>query len=185
MTSHDLCIVCTLTSPTTSLELLADLSFFRFSQSIASIKHHKMATSIYSRKRDLAYLTYFIISVPNMLLMDFQALYPTHLVPGFMKALSSFYINTYNDRFFITHPPFFQAFIFSEIIFQLPVSIWAIRALPRDSPKVPLVLLPFATLVFGTTATCIYEFSQWDVPLQNKIDLSTLYGPYLALSECH
>jgi len=52
-----------------------------------------------------------------------------------------------------------------------------------DSPKVPVVLLPFATLVFVTTATCIFDFMHWDVPLQNKIDLTTLYGPYLALSK--
>jgi len=52
-----------------------------------------------------------------------------------------------------------------------------------DSPRVPVVLLPFATLVFVTTATCIFEYMHWDVPLKNKIDLTTLYGPYLALSK--
>lgn len=38
--------------------------------------------------------------------------------------------------------------------------------------------------MFITTATCIFDFFHWDVPLQNKIDLTTLYGPYLALSKC-
>ena len=52
-----------------------------------------------------------------------------------------------------------------------------------DSPKVPVVLLPFATLVFVTTATCMFDYMHWDVPMQNKIDLTTLYGPYLALSK--
>lgn len=50
-----------------------------------------------------------------------------------------------------------------------------------DSPKVPLVLLPFSCLIFITTLTCMIEYSFWSVPLQQKLDLSTLYGPYLAL----
>jgi len=53
--------------------------------------------------------------------------------------------------------------------------IWA------GSPKLPLVLLPFSCLIFITTGTCMVEYFYWDVPLQQKIDLSTLYGPYLAL----
>jgi hypothetical protein len=50
-----------------------------------------------------------------------------------------------------------------------------------DSPKIPLVLLPYAVLIFITTGACMYEISFWDVPLQQKLDLSTLYGPYLAI----
>lgn len=50
-----------------------------------------------------------------------------------------------------------------------------------DSPKVPLVLLPFAVVIFVTTLTCMTEYAFWDVPLQQKVDLTTLYGPYLAL----
>lgn len=49
------------------------------------------------------------------------------------------------------------------------------------SPKLPIVLLPYAALIFITTATCMFEYSFWDIPLQHKIDLTTLYGPYLAL----
>lgn len=50
-----------------------------------------------------------------------------------------------------------------------------------DSPKIPLVLLPFAVVIFITTGACMYEFASWDVPLKEKISLSTLYGPYLAI----
>lgn len=48
-------------------------------------------------------------------------------------------------------------------------------------PKLPIVLLPYAALIFVTTATCMFEYSFWEIPLQHKIDLTTLYGPYLAL----
>ena len=46
---------------------------------------------------------------------------------------------------------------------------------------VPLVLLPFACLVFITTATCMYEMVHWDVPLKQRLNLMALYGPYTAL----
>ncbi len=50
-----------------------------------------------------------------------------------------------------------------------------------DSPKIPLVLFPFALQVFLSTLVCMVEYAFWPVPLQQKIDLTTLYGPYLAL----
>ena len=50
-----------------------------------------------------------------------------------------------------------------------------------DSSKVPLVLLPYAVLIFVTTGACMYEFWFWDVPLDQKLSLTTLYGPYLAI----
>ncbi|KAH8590529.1 transmembrane protein 6/97 [Bisporella sp. PMI_857] len=169
-----------------------------------------MATSIFSRKRDLLWLTWILVTIPNMLLMDFQGLYPVHLVPDFMKRISTFYVETYKDQFFVHHPPFFTAFLVTEVVFQLPVCLWAVPNLLKgavlpgqrhqkyfpdgqrpqadpgivriDSPKVPLVLFPYAFLVFLTTAVCMYEYSQWAVPLQQKLDLTTLYGPFLALA---
>ncbi|KAL2061517.1 hypothetical protein VTL71DRAFT_6894 [Oculimacula yallundae] len=141
-----------------------------------------MATSIFSRKRDLAYLIHFCISLPMMFIMDLQAIYPPSIVPGFMKALDDYYINSHYDQFFVHKPPFFRAFIWSEVFFQAPVMLWSLGALRQASPKLPIVLLPFATLVFITTATCIFEYSFWEIPFEHKIHLTTLYGPYLALS---
>lgn len=40
-------------------------------------------------------------------------------------------------------------------------------------------------MVFLTTLTCMVEYAFWDVPRQQKIDMTTLYGPYLALCESH
>jgi hypothetical protein len=50
-----------------------------------------------------------------------------------------------------------------------------------DSPKTPLILLPFAVKVFLTTMTCMLEFPQWQIPFEQKVTLCTLYGPYLLL----
>ncbi|PMD13757.1 hypothetical protein NA56DRAFT_415282 [Hyaloscypha hepaticicola] len=141
-----------------------------------------MATSILSRKRDLTYFTYFCIAVPMAFIVDLQPLYPHSMIPAWMQSITDYYIDTYNDLFFIgTPPPFFEFFMYTEMFVQVPVMIWGISALLRDSKMVPLVLLPFACLVFISTATCMYEMVHWDVPLKQRLTLIMLYGPYTAL----
>jgi hypothetical protein len=76
-------------------------------------------------------LTYHVI------VMDLQAIYPASLVPNFMLNLKAFYINTYKDQFFINTPPFFKAFMWSELLFQAPVMIWAVGALYRSENSPP------------------------------------------------
>ena len=149
--------------------------------------------------------------------VDMQALYPPSIVPTFALNIKKWYIEAYHDDFFVHTPAWFTLFIISEVVYQVPVMIWAIGALLRsaffplsflfflfakpatrsfvyycnmflidvgiDSPRVPVVLLPFACLYFISTAVCIVEYVNWDVPLQQKIDLTTLYGPYLAIGE--
>jgi hypothetical protein len=118
------------------------------------------------------------------------------MIPAWMLSITEFYINTYNDLFFIdTPPPFFEFFMYTEMFVQVPVMIWGIPALLRGehstepfsdcretgSKMVPLVLLPFACLVFISTATCMYDMVHWDVPLKQRLVLMMLYGPYTAL----
>ncbi|KUJ10495.1 uncharacterized protein LY89DRAFT_675319 [Mollisia scopiformis] len=140
-----------------------------------------MAVLGFARKRDLAYFIHFCMSIPIMFLMDLQALYPPSMVPAFMADLKAYYINTYNDQFFIDTPLFFKVFMWSEILFQAPVILWAIPALRRNDPKIPVILLPFATVIFLTTLTCVVEMWNWDISVEQKIELSKLYGPYLLL----
>jgi hypothetical protein len=52
-----------------------------------------------------------------------------------------------------------------------------------DNKRVPLVLLPFATMVVVTTLTCVVEALSWDVTREVKTGLMTLYLPYLGLCE--
>ena len=64
--------------------------------------------------------------------MDLQAIYPPAMVPSFMKSIKAYYIETYKDKFFVDSPDFFKAFIWSELLIQAPVMIWAISALLRS-----------------------------------------------------
>jgi len=141
-----------------------------------------MAVSILARKRDLAYFVYFVIHLPVLFIVDLQALYPPSLVPAFMNGIRTWYIATYKDLFFTAPTAFFKLFMWLEAVYHVPVTLWALGGLWRNSPKIPLVLLLYAAETFLTTLTCIVEYLAWDVPFAQKVDLTTLYGPYLALS---
>jgi hypothetical protein len=61
-----------------------------------------------------------------------QPLYPPSMIPAWMLSITEFYINKYNDLFFIgTPPPFFEFFMYTEMFVQVPVMIWGIPALLR------------------------------------------------------
>ncbi|KAH8659330.1 transmembrane protein 6/97 [Tricladium varicosporioides] len=141
-------------------------------------------TTILSRKRDLIYFTSFIIHLPFVFLVDLQTIYHPSILailPQFFHDIKSYYISNFNDRFFIETPLYFEVFAYTELAFQLPIMVWAIYGLYKDSPKVPLVLLPWAILVSLTTLVCIVEIWSWPSPTTEKVELMKLYVPYLIL----
>jgi len=69
-----------------------------------------------------------------------------------------------------------------EVLYHLPLSVWAIGALRRDDAKVPVHLLVYAVQTAVTTATCIADYLSWTtVTSEQKLALGYLYVPYLAL----
>ncbi|RDI83806.1 hypothetical protein Vi05172_g6159 [Venturia inaequalis] len=101
-----------------------------------------------------------------------------------MVSLRDFYITTYKDQFFIEPPVFFSLYIWLELLYHLPLSIYAITALLRNDPKLPLHLLVYAVQTGLTTATCIAEALAWDtLSSREKLSLAGgLYTPYLLVS---
>lgn len=142
----------------------------------------EMAKSLLSRKLDLFYFIFHAVALPLIFLVDLQTIYPPSFVPAFVKEVRIFYIKRYNDQFFIDPPPFFKFFALSELFYQAPVMAWSLSGLYYNSPKVPLVLLPLSIVVFTTTLTCMVEYFYWEMSWMQKLNLTTLYGPYLALS---
>lgn len=75
---------------------------------------------------------------------------------------------------------------------QLPLCIWAVSALRRDSPLVPLGVGIYGALLGFTTWTAIVEvlaFNEADYgiaeyPWQRRLNLSMLYGSYAVVGEC-
>ncbi len=107
--------------------------------------------------------------------------------------LRSYYVATYNDQFFAAPaaPPFFVLFAFFELVFHLPVSLWAVGALwggrgPR-SGGAELLLLVYGLQTAVTTLTCMYEAALWDPAVvsfeQKTVLIGGLYGGYFALGE--
>ncbi|RKF56032.1 integral membrane protein [Erysiphe neolycopersici] len=140
-------------------------------------------SSLLSRKRDLFYFTHFAIALPIVFLVDLQAIYPPWMVPEMLQKVKNYYIETYHDRFFVNPTPFFRFFISIELLYQVPVMIWGLRALYYNSPKIPLVLLPLALVTFLTTLTCMVEYAFWpQFSGREKVNLTSLYAPYLLIS---
>ncbi|KAI4866057.1 transmembrane protein 6/97 [Hypoxylon rubiginosum] len=157
---------------------------------------------------DKLYLTYFLIHLPVLFCVDLVPLYPASLwVPPssplhFLRELRVYYIETYNDQFFAPPPApipsFFPLFAFLELVFHLPVSVWAVRVLFRGgsgsgsgnqgglSGRAELLLLVYGIETALTTATCMYEAFLWDPAVvtaeQKVVLLGGLYGGYLAVA---
>ncbi|KAF2673450.1 hypothetical protein BT63DRAFT_421600 [Microthyrium microscopicum] len=139
--------------------------------------------SIFSRKRDLMYFIFFLTHIPIIITVDCYNLWPASLRPAFMDDIREFYITTYQDQFFISPPAWFNTYIWLEALYHLPISVWAVSALLRDDPKVPLHLLVFALETAVTTLTCISDYLSWSsFSNDQKVQLAYLYVPYLALS---
>lgn len=83
-----------------------------------------------SRKRDLAYLVFFITHVPIIFLIDTVPLQPAFLRTELSRRLREFYVATYRDKFFEEPAPtWFTVFIAMELLYHVPLSLWAVRAL--------------------------------------------------------
>jgi hypothetical protein len=120
----------------------------------------------------------------DAVVVDLYPLYPEWLIPEWMINLRAFYVLQYKDQNFLNPSPAFSLFIWLEGLYHLPLSIWATFAIWQDNPKVPIQLLIFAVEVAVSTGACIADAISWtNVSLDEKIQLGTLYLPYLALGE--
>jgi len=111
-----------------------------------------MPTSIFKRKFDLLYLTFFLIHLPVMFCrlslgllaiaetqltcpqgVDLAPMWPAAIKPEFLNTLRTYYTTTFRDQFFTEPPAWFNAYMWMELIYHVPLSLWAIGALLRGS----------------------------------------------------
>ncbi|KAJ8118231.1 hypothetical protein OPT61_g733 [Boeremia exigua] len=164
-----------------------------------------MAQSILTRKRDLIYFIFFLTHLPVMLVtfagianddglcvavtdqitgFDLTGYYPSNIKPLWMGELRAWYVATYGDRFFYNPPAWFGALTFLELVYHVPLTLWAIPALLRNDPRIPLALLVFGMETSITTLVCLAEMWSWEElrPEQRGLSgLGGMYGGYLAL----
>ncbi|KAJ4291846.1 hypothetical protein N0V90_009742 [Kalmusia sp. IMI 367209] len=118
------------------------------------------------------------------LAFDLTAFYPTTIKPAWMSDIRTWYVATYGDRFFYNPPPWFSTFTLLELLYHLPFTLWAIPALIRNDPRVPLGLLVFALETSITTLTCLAEMLSWEelsATQRGWQGLSGMYGAYLGV----
>ncbi|ORY58193.1 transmembrane protein 6/97 [Pseudomassariella vexata] len=154
---------------------------------------------------DNVYLVYFVLHIPILFCVDLVPFYPPSLwsTPtsplSFLGDLRSYYLSTYKDQFFAPPPApipsFFPLFAFWELVFHLPVAVWAVGALWGNKEgrgqgglkgKDELLLLVYGVETALTTATCMWEAWLWDETLiglgEKAVLLGGLYGGYLAVA---
>jgi hypothetical protein len=85
-----------------------------------------------TRKRDCAYLLFFITHIPIIFLIDTVPLQPSWLRTELSAQFRGYYVATYRDKFFEDPAPvWFSAFIWMELLYHVPASLWAAWGLIR------------------------------------------------------
>ncbi|KAK8105600.1 integral membrane protein-like protein [Apiospora kogelbergensis] len=147
-------------------------------------------------KLNTVYVVYFIIHIPVLFCVDLVAFYPPAwyaatgpLAP--LGQLRAYYLESYKDQFFQPSgvPSFFALFAFFELVFHLPVSVWAVRALGTKAAltgKDELLLFLYGVETALTTVTCMWEAYGWDEALITGAEKVTLigglYGSYFVVA---
>jgi len=131
--------------------------------SLSSTSSHS-TKPLRERPLDLLYVAFFYIHIPATLLLDLQALYPKSLVPAVMSNLPALYVAMSQDPlvggdmgYFGPNyiASWFKAFLILEMIFQLPVFVYGIRDLRRESRSIYVLLLIYGASTATTTLACI------------------------------
>ncbi|KAF2002259.1 hypothetical protein P154DRAFT_431212 [Amniculicola lignicola CBS 123094] len=141
--------------------------------------------SIWQRKKDFVYFVFFVVHVPVMLGFDLTSYYPAAIQQPWMSEIRNWYYTTYGDRYFGPSPPsWFPVYTLLELLYHLPFTLWAIPALLRNDPRIPLALLVFGLETSLTTLTCLAEMLSWEelsAEQRGVGGLGGMYGAYLAV----
>jgi len=117
-----------------------------------------------SRPLDMLYFVFFMVHLPATLLVDLQAIYPSHLVPPLIAQIPKMYIRMSNDPLIggavgllgkSDHYIWFKTFLYLEALFQIPVFILGMRGLWNDSRSIYVLLLVYAASTTTTTLPCL------------------------------
>lgn len=108
------------------------------------------------RKTDIAYLLFFTTHIPIIYLIDTAPLQPSWAISPLSTTLREFYVNTYRDKFFDSPaPPWFTTFIWMEVLYHVPASLWAVWGLLKgESTYLCDTYIQLGCAALRTTACC-------------------------------
>ncbi|CDH61039.1 transmembrane protein 97 [Lichtheimia corymbifera JMRC:FSU:9682] len=141
--------------------------------------------SLLARPLDMVYFGYFAMHVPVTVLVDMQPFYPQHLIPQALKEVVTGYAETYKDPL-VASPvllPWFESFLYCEILLQLPFFFIALYGLWKDAQFVRLPLLVYGTHVATTVIPCLAElfFGSSSLTFDERLTISGFYFPYFII----
>ncbi|KAH9009819.1 transmembrane protein 6/97 [Lactarius hengduanensis] len=121
-------------------------------------------TPLTSRPIDLLYFIFFVVHIPATLLIDFQAVWPKHLIPESLQLLPPWYVGMSGD-FLVggsmgilgngSGLAWFKSFLYLEAVFQLPVFVIGAYGLWKDSRGIYGLLVLYGASTCTTTYACI------------------------------
>ena len=134
-----------------------------------------------------AFLIFFSSHIPITLFVDSQALLPSWLYPQAVRDLLDFYVSFVNDPL-MARPtfagPWFQSFVASELLFQLPFFCLAVRMMLSSTTFWP-DWFRTACIMYGThTVTTLIPilaqvvFNPESTTIEKLMTVS-VYLPYL------
>ena len=133
-----------------------------------------------------AFIAFFASHIPATLIIDSQAVMPQGTHPQIFQDLLSWYTTQFNDD--LMRAPFeiwFKAFVYIEVLFQLPFFFYALYGLMFPMKVDGRGLYRSLCLVYGghTSTTLVpilacHVYNQ-DTTLVEKIGLISIYLPYL------
>ena len=98
-------------------------------------------TLLPTRKRDCAYLLFFATHLPIIFLIDTVPLQPAWAHTELSAQLRGYYVATYRDKFFEDPAPvWFTAFIWMELLYHVPASLWAVWGLVRGRSLLSILI---------------------------------------------
>lgn len=67
----------------------------------------------------------------HLTVMDLIPLWPKAILPTILKDNQAWYLKTFNDQLMIKFEPWFASFVTIEALYQLPMTLWFLFALPK------------------------------------------------------
>ncbi|RIB21148.1 transmembrane protein 6/97 [Gigaspora rosea] len=138
--------------------------------------------SLFSRPLDLVYVIYFISHIIASVLID---TYPLHksFAPSVLTSLNQWYIENFNDPFFVKSPTWFISCLYMEALL-IPLMVYLTIGLLKDNSSVRLPMLIYSAHVSTTTFECLSElfFGDHEELLKNQRNLLlSFYFPYFMI----
>ncbi|XP_030078383.1 sigma intracellular receptor 2-like [Microcaecilia unicolor] len=145
----------------------------------------------FTRILEWIFVLYFVCHIPITLLVDLQILLPASFFPQALKDYNTWYSLTLKDPLATELPPWCVAFVYCEVLAQLPFFPFAVYAFYKGGCKwirIPAiiysthastcVLLMIAEILFSDFST----FSLGPLSLQERLVLVAVYSPFLLIS---